>query len=107
MVNGGIRIRSPRHRVEPTGGNHGGGSRRREDGSSVGRFYASDSAMISQIGTGYGSAEIRRSGPKSLKDEVGLPDIRHYVVSRFAILCDDSEIIPFTKLRASSARLQA
>jgi hypothetical protein len=43
-----------------------------------------------------------RGREQLLKDEVGLPDIRHYVVSRFPVLCDAPEIIPFTKLRAWS-----
>jgi hypothetical protein len=37
---------------------------------------------------------------------LGLAEIRHYVVSRFLVLCDDAEIIPFTKLRTWSMELK-
>lgn len=35
-----------------------------------------------------------------LKTRLGLQDVRHYVVSRFPVLTDDADIIPFAKLSA-------
>ncbi len=34
-----------------------------------------------------------------LKEQLGLEDIRHYVVTRFPVLCDDPDIIPFSALK--------
>lgn len=39
-----------------------------------------------------------RGREQLLKDELGLPNIHHYVVTRFPVLCDDVDIIPFARL---------
>ncbi|CAM5775534.1 hypothetical protein LMIY3S_05072 [Labrys miyagiensis] len=39
-----------------------------------------------------------RGREQLLKDELGLSAVHHYVVTRFPVLCDDRDIIPFTKL---------
>lgn len=41
-----------------------------------------------------------RSREQLLKDQLGLAEIRHYVVTRFPVLCDDADIIPFAALEA-------
>jgi len=45
-----------------------------------------------------------RGREQLLKDELGLTEIRHYVVSRFPVLCDDPDIIPFARLGAWAGR---
>lgn len=45
-----------------------------------------------------------RAREQLLKDELGLSDIRHYVVTRFPVLCDDVDIIPFAQLKARVAQ---
>lgn len=69
-----------------------------------GRLIESDPARYAR----YNNAVVRshrralhkeRAREQLLKDELGLPDIRHYVVSRFPVLCDDADIIPFAKLK--------
>ncbi|MBM0206091.1 hypothetical protein JNW90_26050 [Micromonospora sp. STR1s_5] len=39
-----------------------------------------------------------REREQLLKDQFGLSEIRHYVVTRFPVLCDDADIIPFAEL---------
>ncbi len=41
-----------------------------------------------------------------LKDKLGLPTIHHYVISRFPVICDDPDIIPFAHMKAWSASLR-
>jgi hypothetical protein len=45
-----------------------------------------------------------REREQLLKDELNLLDIFHYVVTRFPVLCDDPDIIPFAKLDAWATR---
>lgn len=48
-----------------------------------------------------------RSREQLLKDQLGLSEVRHHVVTRFPILCDDADIIPFAALETWAAKAGA